>query len=241
MKSQTMFTGSYQDRDECPPSLAYARFLSWGWIIGGALVAVGLSFLLNMLMVSLGLSTFTVDGEGLTTMAITGYIAMLIGIIIVMFLAGMVAGCGAKAYGQRSYSGALHGFISWCLALLISIVFASAIGNFMTNNSYALAKGSDNAVTSPVNTEASSKTDASSAQKAVEHKDTATHSNINAQDTDRDENAQDSNKAENIATTSAHIAGGTMLALFILFLVAALASIGGGYAGANCGRKDNND
>lgn len=250
MRNQNTFTDPFQNKDECTARFMYSKSLSWGAIVGGALVAIGLSFLLNMLMVAIGLSSFTVDKDGLTTLAISGYIVMLIGIIIVMFLAGMVAGHSSKAY---SCNGTLHGFISWCLSLLVTIIFASAITNFMTNNLYALASGTNNVVTSAMSTEAGSNTANNLVQKAVENTDatknqtdnTADKTEGKAQDNSAHEDTQSSNtdarsiadKAENIATTSAHMAGGTMIALFILFLIAALASMLGGYAGGHCNKK----
>ncbi len=47
--------------------------ISWSAILIGAIVAVGLGFLLNMFCLAIGLSAFTLDDQGKTVVAVGGW------------------------------------------------------------------------------------------------------------------------------------------------------------------------
>jgi MFS family permease len=108
--------------------------VSWSAIITGALVGLGLSFLLNLFSVAIGLSLMTTSKEGLITLAIGGFIGLIIGTIVSTFISGFTAGYLGRAYCDRNI-GVIYGFTTWCLALLITIMFAANISRYVASYS----------------------------------------------------------------------------------------------------------
>ncbi|MBL7857438.1 MAG: hypothetical protein JNM57_07095 [Cyclobacteriaceae bacterium] len=108
------------------------RRISYGSIIGGALVGLVLMILLNMFGVGLGLSTIDVQAEnnpaqGIGLGAIIWYI---VSGLIALFAAGWVA--GRLAQTPRLFDGAMHGVLSWCIITLVSMYFVTtAIGSLL--------------------------------------------------------------------------------------------------------------
>src|SRR5687767_10657531 len=72
------------------------KAISWTAILAGALVGMGLTFLLNTFSIGIGLSLVRTTEDGLTSLAIGGFIGLLIGAIVSMFAAGFTAGCLGK-------------------------------------------------------------------------------------------------------------------------------------------------
>ncbi len=66
--------------------------ISWSAILIGAFVGIGLTFLLNLFCVALGVSVFTVGNDGAIALVVGGIISMLVGIIASMVAAGYAAG-----------------------------------------------------------------------------------------------------------------------------------------------------
>lgn len=103
--------------------------ISWGAIIAGALTAVSVLFLLNLLGFGIGLTTIdpmternALDGLGTGTI-----IWWAISNIAALFIGGMVAG-RMSGYPSKS-DGGLHGFLAWALYTILSIfLVTSAIG-----------------------------------------------------------------------------------------------------------------
>lgn len=109
----------------------HKKCISWGAIITGALVAVGLGFLLNVFSMAIGLSTFT-NKTGALTLAIGGFIGMLIGTIASQYFAGWVSGYIARGCCIKNQRvGVLYGLATWCLALVLTVVFASYFAQFI--------------------------------------------------------------------------------------------------------------
>lgn len=114
-----------QTMQNCSP-----KCISWSAIVIGALVGVGLGFLLNLFSIAIGLSAFNTT-EGVKAIALGGYLGLIIGTIVSMFIAGFTSGFLGKPYcGGRNY-GTLYGFTAWCIILLIMVVFATRIGNYV--------------------------------------------------------------------------------------------------------------
>lgn len=111
------------------------RQISWTAIFVGALVGVGLSFLLNLFSVAIGLSVVSTSNEGLISLAVGGFVGLLIGGIISMFLAGLTAGYLGRAFCPQRNLGILYGFTTWCLALLFAILLTSSIGRYISSYS----------------------------------------------------------------------------------------------------------
>jgi hypothetical protein len=110
------------------------KCISWSAIITGALVAIGLGFLMNLFGIAIGLSAFKTTPEGVKTLAIGGYFGLLIGTIIIMFVAGWVSGYLGRANCLNRDMGALYGFTTWSLALIMTVLLASQLSNFTTTN-----------------------------------------------------------------------------------------------------------
>lgn len=66
--------------------------ISWSAILIGALVGIGLTFLLNLFCVAIGVSVFTVGNDGAIALVVDGIVSMLVGIIAAMVAAGYAAG-----------------------------------------------------------------------------------------------------------------------------------------------------
>ena len=103
--------------------------ISWPAVIAGAIVAVAVGAMLNLLGVALGASAFNPyefgggDASGFTAAA---GMWMAFANAIALFVGGAVASRAAK-YADH-HQGALHGLAVWALAFLLAITIASAAG-----------------------------------------------------------------------------------------------------------------
>lgn len=128
----------------CRTSKHGKRCFSWSAVIVGALVAIGIGFLLNMFSIAIGLTAFS-HTDSATTLAVGGFIGMVIVSIVSMGFGGWVAGhMGAnKAYCHDGvYScnyGALYGFTAWCLALVFTVFMSAHMGNFIATSTAMLS------------------------------------------------------------------------------------------------------
>jgi len=107
------------------------KCLAWKPIIAGALVAVGLGFLLNLFSVAIGLSAFTVTSEGAEKLVFGGFLGIGIGILASMFAAGWLAGYLGQRHCFKRHLGALYGFLTWCLALIIAVFMAHHVHDYI--------------------------------------------------------------------------------------------------------------
>lgn len=189
------------------------RCMSWSAVVVGAFVALGLSFLINLFGIAIGLSAFTTTSEGILTLAIGGYVGMLIGIIAIMYFSGWVAGYLGRAHCFGKYSGALYGFTAWCVALILMILLASQTAQFVSANFYSLTN-SDVEVVRLVNVDVSAQSVTSA---------------------DRNSKAAKAEmKREEIAENkTAKAIGQSLFMMFALFFVGAISSAIGGYCGSN--------
>lgn len=185
------------------------KSLSWTAVITGALVGVGLSFLLNLFSVSIGLSAFTTSSEGLSTLAIGGFIGLLIVAIVSMFLTGWVAGYLGQPYCRDKNMGVLYGFTAWCLALILAALLASTFGHFVT--SYAAA------MSNPPVEKVNMTTQDNAPMVSENKKETGSEVTVNTE-------------------KAANAIGATAFVTFILFFVGALSSCFGGYSGCESRR-----
>lgn len=107
--------------------------VSWSAILAGAFVAIGLSFLLYAFGSAIGLSAFTVT-DNITSIAIGAFVAMLFGSIVAMFVSGWVAGYLNRCCCHENCTGALSGFLAWCLAIVITALITAQLGQLLTVN-----------------------------------------------------------------------------------------------------------
>jgi len=108
------------------------KCFSWKPIFAGALVAVGLSFLLNLFSVATGLHAFTADKQGIETLALGGLVGAAIGVLASMFAAGWLTGYLAQRHCAKRHLGALYGFLAWCVALIFAVFFASHAKDYVS-------------------------------------------------------------------------------------------------------------
>ena len=103
--------------------------IHWGAIFAGALIAVAVSFALNLLGFGIGLSTINPTTEaqpfqGLGTGAIIWYV---VANLIALFTGGYVA--GRLAGFPKETTAGLHGVLSWALFTVVSLyLINSAVG-----------------------------------------------------------------------------------------------------------------
>lgn len=115
--------------------MCHFKRLSWSAITTGALVGIGLSFLLNLFSVAIGLSIVTTTQEGLISLAVGGFIGLIIGAIVSMFVAGFTAGYLGRPYCVKRNLGVLYGFTTWCLALILMVLLTSYMGRYIKSYS----------------------------------------------------------------------------------------------------------
>jgi hypothetical protein len=189
----------------------YHRFkhLSWGAILAGAVVGTGLSFLLNLFCVAIGLSVMTTSSDGVTALAVGGFLGLLISVIVAMFVAGMTAGYMARPLCSKRNLGIFYGFATWSVALILVAILASHMSHFVTNYTNYIYNRPD--VVNVVNNNVTPAVTASTQSNPTEV-------TINAQ------------KAVNNVGYGAFV-------VFFLFFMGALSSSFGGYCGMVCKRK----
>jgi hypothetical protein len=110
------------------------KCISWTAIFVGAFVGVGLGFLLNLFSVAIGLSAFTTSPEGVTAFAVGGFIGFAIGGVVSMFVAGWTAGHLAHPYCPKRNSGALYGFTTWVVALILLILLSGPVNHYVASS-----------------------------------------------------------------------------------------------------------
>jgi hypothetical protein len=106
--------------------------LHWTAIFAGALVGVGLGFLLNMFSMAIGLSAYTTTSTHTTAIAVGGVLGILIGVIVTMGVAGFVAGYLGRFYNCYCHGGVIHGFITWTLVLMLSALLIGSINRYVS-------------------------------------------------------------------------------------------------------------
>jgi hypothetical protein len=106
------------------------KYLSYKAVIAGTIVALGLSFLFNLLTIGLGLSLFTPSKEGLVTLTFAAVAWMIIGSYMTLFVAGWVTGrLVHHEYSFHLANGMLHGFVTWTLYLIVSILLLAVVSD----------------------------------------------------------------------------------------------------------------
>lgn len=123
-----------------PYPVAPVRQVCWTAIFVGALVAVGLGFLLNLFGLAIGLSTFIPNKDGAVVLAIGGLLGVMIGIVVAMVTAGFAAGYLGRGCCTRRHLGIVYGFTTWTIALLISAVVTAHVGNYVSSYSSNISR-----------------------------------------------------------------------------------------------------
>jgi hypothetical protein len=119
--------------------LPHQSRVCWSAIISGALVGVGLGFLLQLFGVAIGLSAYHSTSAGAATMAIGGFLGLLIATIASMGAAGFVAGHLGRFHYSHCHGGVIYGFLTWSLALLMAAIFVMPLTHYVTGYNKTLA------------------------------------------------------------------------------------------------------
>lgn len=122
-----MVTETFVTTEKAPTCI---KCISWTAIFIGAFVAIGLNFLLYLFTAGLGLSAFSTSATGLVSLAVGGFIWLILCAYFSMLFAGWVAGMLARPYFVKRGLGVLHGFSAWCVALIIGMILASHLSMF---------------------------------------------------------------------------------------------------------------
>jgi hypothetical protein len=192
----------------------FPKCFSWSAVLVGAFVGLGLSFLLNLFNLAIGLSAFTTSSEGMKTLAVGGLVGVALGGIISMYFAGMATGYLARPYCNRRHLATAYGFTTWSVILVATILLATHIGNFVNYSSNMLSN-------TPTTVTAVDTTSNSAAPLATDTKasDGTTVTTVNAE------------KAANGLGTAAFIT-------FFLFFLGAIFACLGAHHGLTCCRDD---
>lgn len=107
-------------------------------VFTGAVIMIGLNFLLFLLTLGLDISIYPVSTNGKIAFALGSFLFLAIATIIIMFVGGWVAGYLGRPYTKKRNTGEIYGFSAWALALIITIVLTSQSTQFITNSSYVI-------------------------------------------------------------------------------------------------------
>lgn len=188
------------------------KCISWSAIIVGALVALGLGFLMNLFGISIGLSAFNPSASGVKSLAIGAYFGLLIGTIIIMFISGWIAGYLGRSPHVKRDLGAIYGFTTWTLSLILMVLLASHFTQFSTTSNSALDYSNKNST----------------------HYNVTTTTNSKAPVVSEEEKGGTRAESPNIVVNpekAANLMGLSLLLTFVIFFAGALAACFGGYFG----------
>lgn len=104
-------------------------YITWSAIISGAIAGVGLNFLLNLLSLAIGISSFTIRSTGKIEFSLLGFVCFCITALIAMFSTGWLAGRLSYPTLKRIW-GCFFGFLAWALLLIITIVIITNMIQF---------------------------------------------------------------------------------------------------------------
>lgn len=115
--------------------------ICWAAIFAGAVVAIGLGFLLNLFGIAIGLSSMTVK-NGATVLAVGGLIGIIIAVIASMMASGYAAGYLGRGFCPQRNLGILYGFLTWTVALILSAFVMIPINQYLVTYSQSISRTS---------------------------------------------------------------------------------------------------
>ncbi|MDT0647607.1 hypothetical protein RM545_12980 [Zunongwangia sp. F260] len=105
---------------------------SWGAIFAGALTALAVAFLLNLLGLGIGLTSINpmTESDPLAGLGTGTIIWWGLSNLVALFVGGMVA--GRMSGFPSSADGGIHGFLAWALYAIVTFYFlTSTVGSIM--------------------------------------------------------------------------------------------------------------
>lgn len=121
---------------------AAIKRVSWGAIFAGAVVAIVTQFLLNLLGLGIGLTTFEFAGGDDTAggFGTAQGIWTVVSALIALFTGGWVA--GRLAGMPRKTDGMLHGVVAWALTTLLTLfLLTTGVGAIVSGATSLLSQG----------------------------------------------------------------------------------------------------
>lgn len=121
---------------------AAIKRVSWGAIFAGAVVAVIVQFLLNLLGLGIGLTTLEFAGgdDSAGGFGMAQGIWTVVSALIALFTGGWVA--GRLAGMPRKTDGALHGVVTWALTTLLTLyLLTTGVGAIVSGATSLLNQG----------------------------------------------------------------------------------------------------
>lgn len=109
----------------------YTNFC-WTAIFAGAIVGVGLGFLLNLFGMAIGLSAYSSSANGANALAIGGVVGLIIGAVASMGAAGFVAGYLGRFHHCYCHGGIIYGFVTWGLALMLGAILVIPMTHYVS-------------------------------------------------------------------------------------------------------------
>ncbi len=113
---------------------------SWSAVFAGVLVGLGSQVTFNLLGVGVGAISFNADPQGVAISAFIPIIWILLSGVVAMSLGGLVT--GNLTFHNCSLKNALHGFVTWGIATLITFFFTFTMAGAFINNTLNMAKQS---------------------------------------------------------------------------------------------------
>jgi hypothetical protein len=109
----------------------FVKCFSWSAVFVGALVGLGLSFLLHLFGIAIGLTAYSTSAEGTKALAIGGFIGIVLTTIISMYVAGLATGYLARPYCYKRHLATTYGFTTWSVMLVVAVLLSTHMGRFV--------------------------------------------------------------------------------------------------------------
>ncbi len=107
-----------QEHYQTPSVIAPARYVHWSAVWAGGIVAFAIQMMLGLLGAGIGLSAVNLASSGGGNPGAGSVIWGLLTMIISLYVGGWVA--GHEAGIPRRADGAMHGFVAWSLAMVVT-------------------------------------------------------------------------------------------------------------------------
>lgn len=108
----------------------YSRSISWKAILAGAVASLGLTVLFHLFTLGAGLMTYRQTLLGIDTIASGVFLWLLVGGFAILFISGLMVGSLSHSSPANTANGLIHGFLSWCVYLLISLYFITHLSGY---------------------------------------------------------------------------------------------------------------
>lgn len=125
--------------------MANKKVFSWTAVFVGALVGLGLNFLLNLISLAVGISIFSQQTLDTVSFSLWGIVGFILVAVFSMFFTGWIAGRLTILPSIRKYWGCLYGFSAWCLSFIMTVIllmntlqFTQFHSNFTSKNIHAI-------------------------------------------------------------------------------------------------------